>query len=126
MLKVGFAVKNVIDPISKALKKHTKPQFIKKVPRNADKVLLWKDFLAGAEKVTGDYAVKREAEDPAVILYSGGTTGTTKGIVLTNLNFNALGQQVIAANPITAAPSLRACPPCMRPSCACLRWRARI
>ena len=100
VLKVGFAVKNVIDPITKALKKHTKPQSIRKVPRNADKVLLWKDFLAGAEKVTGDYAVKREAEDPAVILYSGGTTGTTKGIVLTNLNFNALGQQVIAANPI--------------------------
>ncbi len=100
VLKVGFAVKNVIDPISKALKKHTKPQFIKKVSRNADKVLLWKDFLAGAGKVTGDYAVRRKAEDPAVILYSGGTTGTTKGIVLTNLNFNALGQQVIAANPI--------------------------
>ena len=100
VLKVGFAVKNVIDPITKALKKHTKPQFIRMVPRNADKVLLWKDFLAGAEKVTGDYAVKRGAEDPAVILYSGGTTGTTKGIVLTNLNFNALGQQVIAANPI--------------------------
>ena len=30
----------------------------------------------------------------------GGTTGTTKGIVLTNRNFNALGQQVIAANPM--------------------------
>ncbi|MBQ5601253.1 MAG: AMP-binding protein, partial [Clostridia bacterium] len=34
-----------------------------------------------------DYAVKRGAEEPAVILYSGGTTGTTKGIVLTNRNF---------------------------------------
>ena len=100
VLKVGFAVKNVIDPISKAIKKHTRPQFIRKVPRNADKVLLWKDFLAGADRVSGDYAVQRKAEDPAVILYSGGTTGTTKGIVLTNLNFNALGQQVIAANPI--------------------------
>ena len=100
VMKVGFAVKNVIDPISKALKKHTKPQFMKKVPKNAPKVVLWKDFLAGAEKVTGDYAVKRAGEDPAVILYSGGTTGTTKGIVLTNLNFNALGQQVVAANPI--------------------------
>ena len=100
VMKVGFAVKNVIDPISKALKKHTKPQFQKKVPKNAPKVVLWKDFLAGAERVTGDYAVKRVGEDPAVILYSGGTTGTTKGIVLTNLNFNALGQQVVAANPI--------------------------
>ena len=100
VMKLGFAVKNVIDPISKALKKHTRPQFMKKVPRNAPKVVRWKDFLAGAEKITGDYAVKRVGEDPAVILYSGGTTGTTKGIVLTNLNFNALGQQVIAANPI--------------------------
>ena len=47
-----------------------------------------------------DYKISRTADDPAVILYSGGTTGTTKGIVLTNKNFNALGQQVIAANPM--------------------------
>ena len=46
------------------------------------------------------YKISRTADDPAVILYSGGTTGTTKGIVLTNKNFNALGQQVIAANPM--------------------------
>ena len=100
VMKVGFALKNVIDPISKALKKHTRPQFLPRIPKNAPKVVLWKDFLAGAETLRGEYAVKRTGEDPAVILYSGGTTGTTKGIVLTNLNFNALGQQVIAANPI--------------------------
>lgn len=34
-----------------------------------------------------------------VILYSGGTTGVTKGIQLTNLNFNALGKQIIAHQP---------------------------
>ena len=39
-------------------------------------------------------------DECGAILYSGGTTGTTKGIVLTNKNFNALGQQVIAANPM--------------------------
>ena len=100
VMKLGFAAKNLIDPISKALKKHAWPQFQKRVPKNAPKVVLWKDFLAGAERVTGAYAVQRRGEDPAVILYSGGTTGTTKGIVLTNLNFNALGQQVVAANPI--------------------------
>jgi long-chain acyl-CoA synthetase len=43
--------------------------------------------------------VKREPDDPAAILYSGGTTGTTKGIVLTNLNFNALAMQVREVNP---------------------------
>ena len=47
-----------------------------------------------------NYKVSREGNAPAAILYSGGTTGTTKGILLTNLNFNALGQQIIATNPM--------------------------
>ena len=47
-----------------------------------------------------NYRVSRKSDDPAVILYSGGTTGTTKGIVLTNKNFNALAQQITATNPM--------------------------
>ncbi len=39
-----------------------------------------------------------KATDCGAILYSGGTTGTTKGIQLSNLNFNALGLQTIAAS----------------------------
>ena len=75
----------------------TEGRKIPKVPKNAP-VVLWRDFLkCGGQEVHG---VKRTGEDPAVILYSGGTTGTTKGIVLTNLNFNALARQVIAANPM--------------------------
>ncbi len=38
------------------------------------------------------------ADNCAVILYSGGTTGTTKGILLSHRNFNALGLQTIAAS----------------------------
>ncbi len=37
-------------------------------------------------------------DDCGAVLYSGGTTGTTKGIQLSNLNFNALGLQTIAAS----------------------------
>ena len=39
-----------------------------------------------------------KAGDGASILYSGGTTGTTKGILLSNMNFNACGLQTIAAS----------------------------
>ena len=39
-----------------------------------------------------------KAEDCGAVLYSGGTTGTSKGIMLSNLNFNALGMQTIAAS----------------------------
>ena len=53
-----------------------------------------------AKPASGTIRCRRKADDPAVILYSGGTTGTTKGILLTNLNFNALAQQIIATNPM--------------------------
>ncbi len=76
----------------------TQGRTIEKIPTDAP-VIRWKDFIKGG-RYADDYAVKRQSSDPAVILYSGGTTGTTKGIVLTNKNFNALGQQVIATNPM--------------------------
>ncbi len=38
------------------------------------------------------------ADECAAILYSGGTTGTSKGIMLSSRNFNALGLQTIAAS----------------------------
>ncbi len=73
----------------------TKGRKIKPVPRNAQ-VIFWKDFLKAGETYNLDYKVSRKGDDPAVILYSGGTTGTTKGILLTNLNFNALAMQTTA------------------------------
>ena len=58
-------------------------------------VVLWKDFMVGAEKIAGDISVRKNPTDMAVILFSGGTTGTTKGIMLSNLNFNALAFQTV-------------------------------
>ena len=77
----------------------TQGRKIPKIPAEAE-VMLWKNFLKQGREFVGELKAVNTREDPAVILYSGGTTGTTKGIVLTNGNFNALSQQVIATNPM--------------------------
>lgn len=89
-------IKDELPPLLKVGYTLTEGRKITKLPVDAP-VILWKDFLKMGRNVE-DYKVSHRGSDPAVILYSGGTTGTTKGIVLTNLNFNALGEQVIAAN----------------------------
>jgi long-chain acyl-CoA synthetase len=99
---VNIIIASVKDELSRPVKAGymlTQGRKIQKIPADAP-VIRWHDFMRLGRHSTADYAVERRAGDPAVVLYSGGTTGTTKGIVLTNLNFNALGQQVIAANPM--------------------------
>ena len=76
----------------------TQGRKIPKVPKNAP-VILWRDFLKAGEAHPLDVALP-DSEDPCAILYSGGTTGTTKGILLTNRNFNALARQIVATNPM--------------------------
>jgi len=56
----------------------------------------WQNFLASEKNCTKDIVDKGKGDDPAAILFSGGTTGTSKGILLTNLNFNALAMQTAA------------------------------
>lgn len=77
----------------------TEGRKIKKIPADAP-IIRWNDFMKLSKACFYNYKAQRKSDDPAVILYSGGTTGTTKGIVLSNKNFNALSQQVIATNPM--------------------------
>lgn len=88
------SVADALDPIKAAAFKLTSK--IPPIPKTDAEVVMWKDFLAGGRKFTGEYKVEKSGSDEAVILFSGGTTGTTKGIRLSNLNFNALGRQTIA------------------------------
>lgn len=57
----------------------------------------WADFLRGGDSIKALPAELPVADDVATILFSGGTTGKTKGIELTNLNMNALALQTGAA-----------------------------
>lgn len=65
------------------------------LPKDNKNVIDWSDFISGGKKVKLSDKFPK-AEDTAVILFSGGTTGTSKGIRLTNLNMNALAAQVAA------------------------------
>ena len=59
-----------------------------------EKAIFYKDLLKMAILDKDFEGVKRNINDEAIILYSGGTTGDPKGIVLSNLNFNALAMQL--------------------------------
>ena len=99
---VNIIIASVKDELSRPVRAGymlTEGRKIKKIPDDAP-IIRWQEFMKLGKACSWNYKVPRTGEDPAVILYSGGTTGTTKGIVLTNLNFNALSRQVVAANPM--------------------------
>lgn len=55
-----------------------------------DDIMTWNEFLNYGYNYQGEIACLKSSCDPAVILYSGGTSGDPKGILLSNINFNAL------------------------------------
>lgn len=66
-----------------------------KLPKNGS-YTLWRDIIKNAGLALP--AHEPDANDCACILYSGGTTGTNKGICLSSANLNALALQTLAAS----------------------------
>ena len=60
---------------------------------NTDHAILWRDFLKNSSEDTPLPAIQYDPKKTSVILYSGGTTGTPKGICLSDINFNACAMQ---------------------------------
>lgn len=99
---VNVVLARIKDELSRSIKTGymlTEGRKIKPIPYDAP-VMQWNEFIKIGRACSWNFKVKRKAEDSAVILYSGGTTGKTKGIVLSNMNFNSLSEQVVSANPM--------------------------
>ncbi len=99
---VNIIIASIRDELSRPIRAGymlTEGRKIRKIPKDAP-VIRWNQFMKISNSCFYNYRKERKGDDPAVMLYSGGTTGTTKGIVLSNNNFNNLGEQIVATNPM--------------------------
>ena len=94
-----------MDFIVRAIYKITKGR--KNHIKKSQHVITWDRFLMKANRYVGNPHARVNSDDPAVIMFSGGTTGKPKGIVLSNLNFNAqaLGAKYLVPELICAEHS---------------------
>ncbi|MBP5177706.1 MAG: AMP-binding protein, partial [Clostridia bacterium] len=77
-----------------------------------DNVVFWNDFVKAGKSVKAP-AYHLDKDKLAVILFSGGTTGVTKGIMLSSYNFNALAYQTMNMNhAVIADKKMLAAMPC--------------
>ncbi len=97
-LKVeGVKARVVVCEVSNSMKKLLRTAYNlknRKALKYPASFIRWNDFLRMG--VAYGPIIKRTKDDPAVIIYSGGTTGKSKGIVLSNLCFNSLATQCYA------------------------------
>ena len=76
---------------------------LKRPKRSNHDYMTWMDFIDAGVQNKKAFEADVKAEDAALILHSGGTTGKPKGIVISNASFNALSQQS-AVNVIDVRP----------------------
>lgn len=72
--------------------------------KETEKIILWDHFISKANNYEEDPYELVSSNDPAVILYSGGTTGKPKGVVISNYSFNAQALQSKYTEPEALEP----------------------
>ena len=92
------SIKDEVGPLVRFGYDLTEGRKHEKVPTDAP-VLFWNDFLASGRRFEGEYRNENGSREPSVILYSGGTTGVSKGVCLSSYNLNALTRQIVGVNP---------------------------
>ena len=98
-------IPDYLDLIKKIGFNLTKGRKIPPVPRDP-MVHWWQDLMKGAYPEASKASMN--TDEMAVILYSGGTTGTPKGIMLSNRNFISEGMQVAAWGDLGSGGSMLA------------------
>ena len=65
------------------------------MPEADRRFINWSDFEKSPQRTNEFIPTENDADRPAIILHSGGTTGTPKDIMLSDRNFNAFGIQAV-------------------------------
>ncbi len=76
---------------------------VKSPKRYQHEYMKWNEFLFYGVNNRNDFKANVKKDDLALILHSGGTTGSPKGIMISNYSFNAIAQQS-AVNVIDVRP----------------------
>lgn len=88
--------KMILSKIADALPWYAKPVYsaknkLKLTFNPEHDIIYWNALIAEGKKIVKEIpADEGKADDTAVILYSGGSSGTPKGVMITNLNINSL------------------------------------
>ena len=96
LVKVIVASAGISMPLPLKVAYSLKNKNKKGLPSDDDRYISWNDFTHKKNMNVTEYLPTGEENNRvAIILHSGGTTGTPKDIMLSNRNFNAFGLQAV-------------------------------